>query len=229
MNSIAIKERPILFSALMVRAILDGRKTQTRRELQNQPTVIRDPFPTTEDVKNVFLFKESTGIYKCLGMKNLIDTCKFGKSGDRLWVRESWSTHAVFNDKKPSDLRTVNSYHYLADGAVQTGKKRPSIHMPRWASRIDLEITSVRVERLQEISEQDALAEGMTSSFIRSGDTRVGGSSKLYGIDQDNTFALTAKSAYEVLWEQINGQGSWDKNPWVWVIEFKRVDAGVSA
>jgi hypothetical protein len=201
-----MKERPILFSALMVRAILDGRKTQTRRVLKNQPEIIKDPFPTTDEVKGVFKFKESTGIYQCLGMQNLIETCPYGQPGDRLWVRESWSTHACLDNKKPSELINVNSYHYWADGEINTGKKRPSIHMPRWASRINLEITGIRVERLQDISEDDAKAEGVSDDmgiiFKTGDDTPIG----MYG----------------ELWESINGQGSWAFNPWVWVLEFKR-------
>lgn len=207
-----MKERPILFSAPMVRAILDGRKTQTRRALKIQPTIIRDPFPTTDDVKHIFRFKQSTGIYQCLGMQNLIDTCKFGKVGDRLWVRETWqhSNHPF----GPLDHGCDIFYRadYWDDPHGMDGEKSPegkyrdwkaSIHMPRWASRINLQITGVRVERLHEISDADCKAEG-------------------YPIDRSGS-NIDAWLWYRNLWESINGNDCWKLNPWVWVIEFKQL------
>jgi hypothetical protein len=152
------KERPILFSAPMVRAILDGTKTQTRRIMK-----------TAE--------------------------CKYGKSGDRLWVRETWQEVSW----PPTGPRFV----YKADGDASPDRWRPSIHMPRWASRITLEVESVRVERLQECSEADAKAEGCSP----------------LGDDTSQAYRL----GYMHLWGQINGPGSWEANPWVWVITFKRI------
>lgn len=204
-----MKERPILFGAPMVRAILDGRKSQTRRVVKPQPYIdgqgnfcwnsrnfgqdfngphiqaIASPIPSSK-TKRVH--------------------CPFGKPGDRLWVREAWATHSCFDAIPPRDL-TTRSIHYQADGKAETGKYRQAFHMPRWASRILLEITAVRVERLQDISEDDALAEGVTfKNPVNPGHA-----------------ARMGREAFAELWQSINGPDSWDENPWVWVIEFKRV------
>jgi hypothetical protein len=178
-----MKERPILFSAPMVHAILAGQKTQTRR------------------VRFVF-------------------GCPYGQPGDRLWVRESWAR----DDEDGQVMYRADIGRDVCADAWEQGriegvpryKWKPSIHMPRWASRILLEVTSVRVERLQDISESDALAEGVTPKW------EPGCSGRL--MDAFGGFSFRpAASAYAELWEQINGPGSWDTNPWVWVIEFKRV------
>ena len=162
-----MKERPIIFSSPMVRAILDGRKTQTRRD-------IKEKLMCGEDAH--------------------VNNCQYGKPGDRLWVRETFCYH--------DDLAR---YLYKADGV--TGVKwKPSIFMPRIASRIMLEITGIRVERLQDISEEDAIAEG------------VDGENEAAKIGAE--WYEKPKRAYRRLWKSINGTGSWDLNPFVWVIEF---------
>lgn len=164
-----MKERPIIFSAPMVRAILAGTKVQTRFVLG----------------------------------------CPYGQPGDRLWVREAWA-----RDDEDGQLM------YRADVGrdLCADAWRPSIHMPRWASRITLEVTAVRVERLQDISEADAQAEGVIPKW------EPGCSGRL--MDAFGGFSFRpAASAYAELWEQINGPGAWDANPWVWVVEFKRVTA----
>ena len=183
-----MKERPILFSAPMVRALLDGSKTQTRRVVKH---------PLLCDLS--FIVNCGDGWW---GDEEgeVQARCPYGQPGDRLWVREAWTTHACFDKVPPRDL-TTRSIHYIADGEIETGKYRPPMFMPRWASRITLEITAVRIERLQDISETDALAEG---------------------IDQDTCAPI---AVYRELWEQINGHASWDLNPWVWVIEFKKAPA----
>jgi hypothetical protein len=194
-----MRERPIIFSALMVRAILEGRKTVTRRVLKFNAAGRAAYFGKQ-------WHRDDPDITK---------GCPYGQSGDRLWVREAWSTHAGFDDISPAQL-TTRSLHYLADGYVKTGKGRPSIHMPRWASRITLEVTGVRVERLDAISAVDAEAEGLRrfpfeDSFawaLRDGDT---------------SGYATPTGAFRNLWESINGAGSWNANPWVWVVEFMRV------
>ncbi|MBH3364829.1 MULTISPECIES: hypothetical protein [Pseudomonas] len=199
------KERPILFSAPMVRAILEGRKTVTRRAVKIQPRTkgdigsygqgqpfIRHPDPTKRNPE-----------------------CPYGRPGDRLWVREAWAADAQLDGIAPRDLSQGEPIMYPADGSVRQtgcamisqGRGRPSIHMPRWASRILLEITAVRVERLQDISEDQAEAEGM--NFLR------------HIPDADET--LTAAQLFECLWSSISGDESWTGNPWVWVVEFKRV------
>ena len=189
-----MKERPILFSAPMVRALLDRSKTQTRRVLK----------PDGEYRLDVVCPPDGGP-----------SRCRYGQPGDRLYVREAWSTHACFDDIPPRDL-TTRSIHYMADGKIQTGKFRQAFHMPRWASRILLEVVSVRVERLNDISEADAITEGCTENhngYFWGGPHAVSGLKQL----------ATAKSAYRDLWESINGPGSWDANPWVWVVEFTRV------
>jgi hypothetical protein len=142
-----------------------------------------------------------------------IKACPYGQVGDRLWVRETWS------GREGHELHgCTGTYFYFADGENQFGKQigftymqrerkwRPSIHMPRWASRITLEITSVRVERLRDISESDAKSEGAEPSIV--------------GEDLDY---LKFRAGFQTLWESISGPESWDSNPWVWVVEFKRV------
>ena len=206
-----MKERPILFSAPMVRSILASTKTQTRRVVKPQP--IYDG--------------RFAGGWKMLGKAGheaatcsplIAELCPYGQPGDRLWLREA---HWWFKDEHdpaigyyPPKL-TADDVEYRADG--DDGRKvwRPSIHMPRWASRITLEITSVRVERLQDISEGDAQAEGCALECM----TPTGG---------DSGSAIYGPGGYLALWESINGAGSWDANPWVWVVEFKRVESGAS-
>lgn len=191
------KERPILFNAEMVRAILDGRKTQTRRIIKPQPV-----WDTAFTGKEGLVLGEN--VWSPDEYANYA-TCPYGQPGDRLWVRETFaeglctdSTLAFRATHKPIDL---------AEGWDEKIKWRPSIHMPRWASRITLEITGVRVERLQDISDKDARAEGASSvSFPVTENQRS-------DIDR-----------FRALWNLTYGAGAWGENPWVWVIEFKRVE-----
>lgn len=193
-----MKERPILFSGDMVRALLAGRKTQTRRVVKPQPECLRDV--------QALQFHVATGEPLAIGKG-----CPYGAPGDRLWVRE---TH----------LPTASGVYYRADfsefeaaghGAMYGGWK-PSIHMPRWASRLTLEIVAVRVERLQDISEADARAEGLYSNPKYT-------HAVLYTWDGVQGNSNNPRYAYQLLWESIKGPGSWALNPWVWVIEFKRI------
>lgn len=201
-----MKERPIIFSAPMVRAILNGRKTQTRRIVKPQPELYEFlPALTEKSVSDPVVSVGAKDAHHWFKDTN----CQYGKKGDRLWVRESWSTHSCLDSRKPSELIDCNSYHYWADGIISTGKRRPSIYMPRWVSRIDLEITSVRVERLQDISEADAIAEGVDG--------------EKEAAERGSTWYDKPKRAYRFLWEEINGQGSWNLNPWVWVVSFNRI------
>lgn len=179
-----MKERPILFSAPMVRAILKGRKTQTRRVVKSQPP----------------LFAHATRHHQRL----MVPNCPYGQPGDLLWVREAWAYHP---DYPESTRRAI----YRSEPGVEydVPRWRPSIHMPRWASRILLEIVAVRVERLNDISEADAMAEGVDAFINSDGDE----------IEQASVMFMR-------LWEQINGPGSWAANSWVWVVEFKKLGAG---
>jgi hypothetical protein len=226
----SVKAKPILFSGPMVRAILDGRKTQTRRVVKPQPW------------DNAFGGNGSRPIWgqgrpRCLGGNTYAIHARFGSEdkwlrspyggdGDRLWVRETWAdadcmyqSHVndvpgtigyfadksaiQFNAKSPRQIGAID----LASWNWNALKRRPSIFMPRWASRITLEITSIRVERLQEISEADAIAEG---------------------VQCDPTFpaALTNRTAFGKGWNTLNAKRgySWESNPWVWVIEFRKME-----
>lgn len=219
------KERPILFSAPMVRTLLAGTKTQTRRvckpaEAAGLSFVVEVPDPLERgQVYNGSHFGNEEG--------GVQFACPYGGVGDRLWVRE---THAPQADCWGSWERWLRGaggeppiIHYAADfkpfqndnGFVIRKpfieKWRPSIHMPRWASRIDLEVTDVRVERLQEISEADARAEGAPPSHP-----------SLDRISCEFGYADFPRSWYAQLWETINGAGSWAANPFVWAISFRR-------
>lgn len=196
-----IKERPILFSGPMVRAILEGRKTQTRRAckpyLQCYDTVSCDSKKTDFD----FHFRDGIG--------QLIQ-CPYGKPGDRLWVREAF----VPNYFDGGRMGYKADWNETAAEYCPEPKWKPSIHMPRAASRILLEITDVRVERVQDISEEDARAEGV--------EQWPDGNYKAYTKQQGK---LThARDSFRTLWESINGPESWDANPWVWAFTFKKIN-----
>ena len=220
-----IKERPVLFSAPMVRAILEGRKTVTRRPVKVQPRSKADigsyglgqPFIRNPDVSKAN------------------PSCPYGRPGDRLWVRETWYCDHDEVQRgpylQPADMTDLDEARkngdlvYAADGLTpyeqDQPKWKPSIHTPRWASRILLEITDVRVERLQDISDEQALAEGIIP-HVRGGwhwhphDPA--------NVDDWHQFGFkTPFWAFHDLWAGINGQENWDANPWTWVVEFKQV------
>jgi len=189
--------KPILFQGAMVRALLDGSKTQTRRIVKPW----KGAEPSNNPVPADLSYLPDFTCYR--------STCPYGRPGDQLWVREAF--HRIHDDETMEFVR----YGYRADSDWNGAVWKPSIHMPRAASRIALEITGVRVERLQDISESDARAEGCSAS----------GWTPSYS-NPDNAGIDSGKSAtedYAELWEQINGSGSWNANPWVWVVEFKRV------
>ncbi|MBA3997053.1 MAG: hypothetical protein C0466_07770 [Candidatus Accumulibacter sp.] len=213
-----MKERGILFNAPMVRATREGRKTQTRRVVKPQP----DFLGSMVDAKTPFKSLES-GLHVQI-------ICPFGQPGDRLWVRETWKpsiSHSCAMDACDCEDMWVE-YPSGGDGRFFSGtqisddwtfprtfKKGnciPSIHMPRWANRILLEVVSVRVERLNDISEADAGAEGCPWSD---------GAPDEHGIPTQ--LVVDAKDEFAHLWRNINGAGSWDTNPWVWVIDFELV------
>ena len=203
------KERPIIFSAPMVRAILEGRKSMTRRIVKPQPNVIHAIHPDASITTNLIFSKGDQRIH-----------CPYGVPGDRLWVRETW-------DFLPDGQNSANIFYWV-DGDFQqripppeynpflynNPRKRPSIHMPRWASRITLEIVSVRVERVKEISEEDADKEGFGGDFPH----RI--FPELFNPDCGH---LSMQECFAALWESIHGPCSWEQNPWVWVIEFGRI------
>ena len=241
-----IKERPILFSAPMVRAILEGRKTVTRRAIKVQPRI---------DASSNFCVGNSNygqdGYGKPVTKHFVTGSCPYGKPGDQLWVRETfallgnedggcidWQDNLVKGDERgaariyrascpPGDYG-LNQIPAKAEWKPDTeameydGAWRPSIHMPRWASRILLEITDVRVERLQDISEDQANAEGIVGVAFRPDDGWPICTGYMVGPDDGKALLkTTATEAFADLWNSTGG--NWDANPWVWVVEFKRV------
>jgi len=223
-----IKERGIIFNGEMVKAILDGRKTQTRRIMKVQPEYdqlglrfITDSSDPSKIGKYVWTESNATGhIQRSKPFK-----CPFGQVGDRLWVRETfatlgnedghpidWDNNLVSKRKDSAKVYRASCHQKPNNYGLWTvpdkdsdfeGPWTPSIHMPRWASRITLEITDIRVERLRSMTEDDARAEGVIAA---SGPLEVG-------------------LAFREIWDSIYGQESWQSNPFVWVVEFKRVEA----
>lgn len=248
-----MKERPIIFSGPIINAILAGRKTQTRRvikcncnclhngKLLGEWGLSKPPYRWTGAKDDALwqLFGESPVVGDWVEwFQTDVDDyasekvpCPYGKPGDRLWVRESWlkldrdHRHDV---SKPNDWLVPwgdkprrNGCAYKADATSESERCRlelgyknwtPSIHMPRWASRITLEVTNVRVERLREITEADSQAEGveMCEHFAKA---------------QHGHPLQPHRTAFAWLWASIHGRESWCANPWVWVVEFKRVEA----
>lgn len=240
-----MKERGIIFNSEMVRAILDGRKTQTRRIINPQPELTQ---------KSGFKWKGGlfgAGSDDRETNRNFAHKkCPFGKVGDRLWVRETFAllgnedgVCVDWNDNilKAGEEQAARIYKASCeqkdgdyglwsipddadwkphtDNHKYDGTWTPSIHMPRWASRITLEITDVRVEHLQDISDQDALAEGIVTGRYGNDDNWREG----FYLPNSNQPYQTAKAAFCALWQSIYGVDSFYENPWVWVIEFKKV------
>ncbi|HBT2174851.1 hypothetical protein [Klebsiella pneumoniae] len=232
-----MKERGVIFNGEMVRAILDGRKTQTRRPIKWKQTRFTEigeredgsKWPWSEDAEHAFDFWHP---------------CPFGSVGDRIWVRETFQGPLFDFDLMDSYCKDSTPFEksefcvYKADGVPAPEFYdaddelhccwRPSIHMPRWASRILLEITDVRVERLNSISPEDAESEGLECTNF----TGFGDEPGLPSYPEPDVYFDPLKKqwkeyppeAFAGLWESIYGEGSWQANPWVWVIEFKRVE-----
>lgn len=256
-----MRERGILFSDAMVRAILDGRKTQTRRVVK-----LRE-FQRTTTPGYDFIFRDRRLLWNDYRTPRLIEKCcPYGKPGDRLWVRETWRVYGGREYEYQRDRRCVI---YRAGGPppdvsmsldrarAETGPQqwRPSIFMPRWASRVTVEISDVRVQRLHDISEEDARAEGCSPSTMPGGFTVVQADGGSYWVGEDYHSAPkvgdvddrgedfrvthvqhapekqigTARDSFRSLWLNINGNGAWAANPWVWALTFRRVDADAKA
>ena len=217
-----MKERGMIFNAEMVLAILDGRKTQTRRPVK---------FPVHD--KNLGCELAGNELAGELSAGNYLNSA-FGKPGDRIWVRETFQGPLFDYDlmdsycKDPTPFEKPEFCVYKADGVPAPEFYdaddelhccwRPSIHMPRWASRILLEITDVRVERLNAISQEDAQAEGMELTGWR----------PTYSDPDSGGEVMTPYDNFAELWSSIYGDESWKANPWVWVISFERVEGGAA-
>jgi hypothetical protein len=199
----------------MVRAIIEGRKIMTRRVIKPQPVAFGDEGRRTS-------YSWRGGIYALQfysDRSDILDRCPYGQPGDRLWVRETWA-HDHWNQGIWYKAGTPGVGNTWITGTQPEGEKvRPSIHMPRWASRLLLEVTAVRVERVQDISEEDAKAEGAEVEFEVDLATFL---STKTNFDSISTYRL----GFKHLWNSINAKRGygWDANCWVWAIEFKRID-----
>lgn len=218
-------ERGMIFNAEMVRAILDGRKTQTRRimKLQPKPSKSRpgDFWFSSKKLESMVHVSDLAPGNSPIADYHLFiqeHCCPLGAVGDRIWVREAFRVHSLATDVatlvyKASERNSWTEQTHRVPVAVcnkpaTPEKWTPSLHMPRWASRILLEITDVRVERLKSISDRDALREGCSTADMRSGDC--------------------VADVFARLWASIYGSDSWNANPWVWVISFERVEGGAA-
>jgi hypothetical protein len=174
-----VNEHGVIFQGWGVRAILEGHKTQTRRAIRNPE--------------------------KYEGIRECAFCCPYGQSGDLLWVRETWKPHVDKTVHTPAIYRADYTHDRLADSL---GPWRPSIHMPRWASRLTLHLTDVRVQRVQEISEEDAQAEGVEAMYLDD----LGQTWKSY------------RRGFESIWDSINAKRGygWTANPWIWALTFER-------
>lgn len=192
-----MKQRPILFNTEMVQAIIEGRKTQTRRIYKKAPTSV-----------DLYSIQKHSKSY-------ILSQCPYGNPGDILWVRETW---ALPVDENGSDA----GYQYKADYDDKSNcwKWKPSIHMPKEACRIWLKITDVRVERLQDIKEKDAISEGIEVIHMAADEVPVYRNYLL----KEKLGSVNPIRSFENLWKSINGKDSWKHNPWVWVIEFERIE-----
>lgn len=231
-------DKPILFSASMVKALLDGRKTQTRRIITPQPPegVVHHCWFDAP----IYGFKYShqpTDDWFKVRLKAAVS--------DYLYVREHWRTDRAYDDLSPSEMGGEEPVRYLSDDTLQTwgfsiahfdgGRHRQGMHMPRWASRLTLPVTEVKVERLQDISEADALAEGIIYENVIVDMKCYGGAPVEITADRywngtepdDFQGHESAVDAYAELWDHINGPGSWEKNPWVSATKFQVIKQNI--
>jgi hypothetical protein len=245
--------RPILFSAPMVRALLNGSKSQTRRIVVPQPiatvshagNLIRS---ANHPTKPHHQYQWMSGNPKDIDEAEFVGdffNCPYGEPGDLIWVREAWRVSRRWDETPPRDLspRTMtvmfaaggsvandSSSRYVLDETYPptlpdwAGRDRRAFHMMRWMSRLTLRITDIRIERLQEISEADAIVEGIENAYVP-GHGRIGGTWKVYTKPKLSTFSPIA--SYRSLWELINGADSWDANPFVWAISFEVIKCNV--
>lgn len=223
-----MKEHPILFTGEMVRAILDGRKTQTRRVVKRAPPPEFGLDSTTQFVPWIGDPSGRHWVWTARECDWWL-TCPYGPPGDHLWVRESVLPIGAHPDPGAAACgarvfyRADHFDHEWADLAKDSGERwRPSIHMPRWASRITLEVTNVRVQRVQEITEADAIAEGVGHGFLMNGGWPD------YQHITNGVCELThdtAEMSFASLWNSINAKRGylWESNPWVWAVTFQRL------
>lgn len=241
-----MKERGIIFNGDMVRAILSGQKTQTRRIVKPQPfdrswsrhdhqiEIVSGRAERGDEIDGLLAYTKSSG-------GTWSAKCPFGQPGDRLWVRETCQAkelesgldvvcYPADETEIPIKAHPLDSGNWIDLYRYRSGEGKlvPSIHMPRWASRITLEITDVRVERLQDISEEDAIAEGLeVQNFTGFGDepyTPHFSEPDVFRGSKSLEWTECPSEAFKHLWQSIYGVGSWQANPWCWVIEFRRIE-----
>lgn len=205
-------DRPILFSAPMVRALLNGRKTQTRRIAMPANDIKKGPWTRVRqrDDGSWQVGVENFNVWQGLPIKFA--------AGDRLWVKETWRAGRGYDGARPRDMAPFSRIWFEADGCNDNAdaigsKARPSIFMPRWASRLTLTVTDVRVQRLHECSDVDAIAEGIEP------DVRTD-SGQFYRNYLNKACPVFPYGSYASLWDSINGSGAWDTNPWVVAVSF---------
>lgn len=209
-----VRERPILFSGPMVKAILRGRKTQTRRivsRISGFGSVRQFNVSTTSGYD--WQFRCRRGLWQDVRMPQLLGWCPYGRVGDRIWVRETWARSRNNWLYRADELDGYNPSECVVEwdwDSACVDKWRPSIHMPRRAARLFLEVTGVRVERVQDITEEDARDEGVELCHV-------------FQMAKSGHPLAPHKTAFAWLWNEINGRDSWQANPWVWVVEFNRV------
>lgn len=226
-------EKPILFSGDMVRAILEGRKTQTRRIISNmtcRPLASGDwYFDSYCDKPKTTANPRGMGTYwswwerQSMKMSMVQISCPYGVPGDLLWVKETWREAGSIqreDGKIPKDGDASSCYYRATDYAAD-GPWRPSIFMPRWASRISLQIKNIRSERLQNITNEDAMSEGATPIHYLKNPFHTGAINAEFSGEVQGW-----RDAYRDIWEKISGAGSWNVNPQVWVVEFEVISRG---
>lgn len=229
------REHPILMSGAMVRAILDGRKTQTRRIVTTRhPVTCIGSSDERDDPSSWGYFFDGPDHngYMVLGRGHderedhgrISIPCPYGAPGDRLWVRETWClAHPDYHTEEEGErlgrpMRDGRWCHYAATDDVDENDGRspwrPSIHMPRWASRLTLEVAAIRVQRLQEITDEDTRAEGVTFGEMQPA---------IINGEPGRAMIFKARDAFAYLWNAINGDRAlWSSNPWVWAVTFRR-------
>lgn len=222
-----MKDKPILFSTPMVQAIIAGRKTQTRRIVKNQDLVCDDGTINTNRITDSMWRRVNKELPESFGLNYF---CPYGEPGNLLWVRESFTEEACATTYcYKADFPIIWPPEQTEEGEeiIQEAKDyrfKPSIHMPRWASRITLEVTGVRVERLDDITESDAQAEGVLLPA-----TEIDGEvMALLPIDGYAPKEWTHREFFKRLWAEINGAESWAANPWVWVVEFNPICCNIN-
>lgn len=219
-------DRPIIFSAPMVKAIIAGTKTQTRRIVKPQPfaMVVQDcdsgEWGQCWDERRAEDGEPLREVWKPM-------RCPYGVVGDRLWIRERWAAPHGFDAFPPGAIPTDTTIIYAATAALGGDKgvggliARNPMFMPRWASRLTLEITEVRVQRVGEISEEDAIAEGCSE---KARETHPDDES--LKIECGYFPPSSHAHAYRLLWDSIHGPDAWEKSPWTWALTFRRIDSG---